>query len=313
MEERVASRTSDRNYTIKQTMSPFVASWRLIGATAGCLLCASPGVAPLAAQKPAKEPAQSTQPAAAPAAIEDNSFLIEEAYNQEAGVVQHISTFARQRGTRAWAYNFTQEWPLFSQRHQLSYTVPIVSAGPGTGSGIGDVALNYRYQLADGTRSGVAVAPRLSLLVATGDERRGRGTGGNGLQVNLPVSVELSSLIVTHWNAGTTFTPSAKNASGDKASTRNYNAGGSVIWLARSTFNVMLEAVWARAEEVTGPGERVPYRIFYVSPGVRGAINFRSGLQIVPGIAVPIGVGPSRGDRQIFLYLSFEHPFSQCS
>jgi hypothetical protein len=278
-----------------------------------CLLCASPALAPLAAQKPAKESAQSTQPSAAPAAIEDNSFLIEEAYNQEAGVVQHISTFARQRGTRAWAYNFTQEWPLFSQRHQLSYTVPVVSAGPGTGSGIGDVALNYRYQLADGTRSGIAVAPRFSLLVATGDERRGRGAGGNGLQVNLPVSVELSPFIVTHWNAGATYTPSAKNAFGDKAATSIYNAGGSVIWLARSTFNVMLEGVWARAEEVTGPAERVPYRIFYVSPGVRGAINFPSGLQIVPGIAVPIGVGPSRGDRQIFFYLSFEHPFSQSS
>jgi hypothetical protein len=310
MEERVASRTSDGNYTIKQTMSPFGASWRLIGSTVSCLLCASPAVAPLAAQKPAKESAQSTQPAT-PAAIEDNSFLIEEAYNQEAGVVQHISTFARQRGSRAWAYNFTQEWPLFSQRHQLSYTVPIVSAGPGTGSGVGDVALNYRYQLADGTRSGVAVAPRFSLLVATGDERRGRGAGGNGLQVNLPVSVALSPLIVTHWNAGATYTPSAKNALGDKASTRSYNAGGSVIWLARSTFNVMLEAVWARAEEVTGPSQRVSYRLFYVSPGVRGAINFPSGLQIVPGIAVPIGVGPSRGDRQIFVYLSFEHPFSR--
>ena len=276
----------------------------------GCLSALLAG-AKGGAQAPAKESAQSAQPAAAPAAIEDNSFLIEEAYNQEAGVVQHISTFARQRGTRAWAYNFTQEWPLFSQRHQLSYTVPIVSAGPGTGSGIGDVALNYRYQLADGTRSGIAVAPRLSLLVATGEERRGRGAGGNGLQVNLPVSVELSPLFVTHWNAGATYTPSAKNALGDKAATRSYNAGGSVIWLARSTFNVMLEAVWARAEEVTGPSQRVPYRLFYVSPGVRGAINFRSGLQIVPGIAVPIGVGPSRGDRQIFFYLSFEHPFSQ--
>jgi hypothetical protein len=146
--------------------------------------------------------------------------------------------------------------------------------------------------------------------VATGDERRGRGAGGNGLQVNLPVSVELSPLIVTHWNAGATYTPSAKNALGDKAATSSYNAGGSVIWLARSTFNVMLEAVWARAEVVTGPGERVPYRQFYVSPGVRGAINFPSRLQIVPGIAVPIGIGPSRGDRQIFFYLSFEHPFS---
>ena len=31
--------------------------------------------------------------------------------------------------------------------------------------------------------------------------------------------------------------------------------------------------------------------------------------EIVPGLAVPIGIGPSRGDRQVFFYLSFEHPF----
>ena len=282
-------------------MSSFSSSWRLIGSTAACLLCA-----PLAAQEASK---QSAQPAAARGPIEDNSFLIEEAYNQEAGVVQHISTFAMQRATHAWVYTFTQEWPLFSQRHQLSYTVPFISAGGGTGSGFGDVALNYRYQLADGTRSGIAVAPRVSVLLATGDERRFRGAGGTGLQVNLPISTKLSPRLIAHWNAGATFISSARNDVGDEASTRTYNLGGSLIWLAAPAFNVMLESVWARAEEVIGPGERLSYRVFYISPGVRGAIDFASGLQIVPGLAVPIGIGPSRGDRQTFLYLSFEHPF----
>jgi hypothetical protein len=32
-------------------------------------------------------------------------------------------------------------------------------------------------------------------------------------------------------------------------------------------------------------------------------------MQIVPGIAVPLGIGPSDGERSIFLYLSIEHPF----
>ena len=34
--------------------------------------------------------------------IADNSFLVEEAYNQEAGVVQHVSTFSRPEGGGAW-------------------------------------------------------------------------------------------------------------------------------------------------------------------------------------------------------------------
>src|SRR5215218_4324391 len=113
---------------------------RTIG-VAACLAAAVPATAQL-------EP---------PGPIEDNSFLIEEAYNQEAGVVQHISTFAHADEGSDWEYTFTQEWPLFSQRHQLSYTIPLSRAGGGTG--IGDVALHYRYQLLDGTTTPVAIAP----------------------------------------------------------------------------------------------------------------------------------------------------------
>ncbi len=60
--------------------------------------------------------------------IADNSFLIEEAYNQEAGVVQHINTFMRQRNDN-WLYTFTEEIPVPSQKHQLSFTLPAQKVG----------------------------------------------------------------------------------------------------------------------------------------------------------------------------------------
>ena len=78
--------------------------------------------------------------AAAPPPIADNSFLMEEAYNQEPRVVQHINALMRFNGE--WAYAFTQEWPVGSQRHQLSYTVPVTT-------GLGDLAINYRHQLSE--------------------------------------------------------------------------------------------------------------------------------------------------------------------
>jgi hypothetical protein len=53
--------------------------------------------------------------------IEDNSFLIEEAYNQEPGVVQHISNWQRSLRTSRWNFSFTQEWPVPTQQHQFSY------------------------------------------------------------------------------------------------------------------------------------------------------------------------------------------------
>src|SRR5262245_24536153 len=69
------------------------------------------------------------QPPAAPlppVAIEDNSFFIEEAYNQEENVVQHISSFSHfQRPLQSSEFTFTEEWPLGSQRHQLSLTLPL--------------------------------------------------------------------------------------------------------------------------------------------------------------------------------------------
>lgn len=48
---------------------------------------------------------------------------------------------------------------------------------------------------------------------------------------------------------------------------------------------------------------------FLINPGIRFAIDFESGLQIVPGLSFPLGVGPSAGEYGVFLYLSFEHPF----
>src|SRR5919205_678490 len=82
--------------------------------------------------------------------IQDNSFLVEEAYNQNFGVVQHISSFTRFFDSKDWVYTFTQEWPVpGDERHQLSYTLALQHAGafPGSGAGIGDFVWNYRYQL----------------------------------------------------------------------------------------------------------------------------------------------------------------------
>jgi hypothetical protein len=250
----------------------------------------------------------------ATAGIEDNSFLIEEAYNQERGVVQHISTFSRAVGTSNWVYAFTQEWPVRVQRHQLSYTIPVAHSADQTGArtGIGDVALNYRYQ-ALGVDGGPAFAPRLSVLLPTGASRRGFGAGGTTWQVNLPFSVTLPARLVAHSNAGVSFTPHARNTADAVAASREYFLGQSLIWLIGRDFNLMVEALSTTGQEVVGPGQTVRKSELIVSPGIRGAINFRSGLQIVPGFAVPIGVGSSRGEHSLFFYLSFEHSFTKRS
>src|SRR6185295_8436964 len=215
------------------------------------------------------------------APIQDNSFLIEEAYNQEAGVVQHINAFARDDDTSDWVYTFTQEWPLGGQRHQLSYTVPWLRFEDG-GSGVGDVAVNYRLQLVGSGETPVAFAPRLTVLLPTGDEEKGRGAGAAGLQVNLPLSVVLAERFVTHVNLGATYTPKAQNEAGDEADVTAYSFGQSFIWLARPKLNLMLELVYLSGEEITGPGVTEQSDSFFISPGLRWAWDLPGGLQIVP-------------------------------
>ena len=238
--------------------------------------------------------------------ISDNSFLIEEAYNQEAGVVQHIFNYRRGREGE-WLATFTQEWPLGGQLDQLSYTLPLQSS-LGSGAAIGDAAINYRRQLLGHDDDPVWFSPRLSLLLPTGSTRKGTGIGGAGLQMNLPLSVRVNPALVTHWNVGASTTR-ARSPLGARGTVRSVSAGASAIWLAAPTLNLMLETVWDRTEALDDTGLRAAEDHFVILPGLRGAINLPRDLQIVPGIGVPIGAGPSRGERDVFLYLSFEHPF----
>ena len=180
----------------------------------------------------------------APPPIRDNSFIIEEAYNQEPGVVQHILLFARDRATRDWELGFTQEWPFVSQDHQLSYSVPLVRAGGS--AGVGDVALNYRYRWLAGSRTESVI--RLSALLPTGNARRGMGAGGAGVEINLPVSLEIGRALAAHWNAGGSVIPSARAEDETRGNARELFAGASVVWLVHPALNLLAESVWSRAE-----------------------------------------------------------------
>jgi len=238
--------------------------------------------------------------------IQDNSFLIEEAYNQEDGVVQHIQVFQYLKKSKDWQYAFTQEWPVPKLAHQFSYTIPVAHLHGADTTGIGDILINYRYQAIMQDR--IALSPRFSVVLPTGDYKKGLGSDTVGYQVNIPLSVELSDKVVTHWNMGGTFTPRAKDAAGVKANVRGTNYGASVIYLASENFNLMLEAAGTSTETAEVNGLKSTESTLFINPGVRFAINCKSGLQIVPGFSVPVGVGPSEGEYGALLYLSFEHP-----
>ncbi|MEQ8224979.1 MAG: transporter [Candidatus Eremiobacterota bacterium] len=258
-----------------------------------------------AGEKDPNEPQQKE-----PEKLQDNSFLIEEAYNQEPGIVQHIQSYQYNSNDESWVYIFTQEWPLHGKKHQISFLIPVMHLTDDTSAtGTGDILINYRYQLVD--KDKVALSPRFSVIIPTGNYKKGLGTGSFGFQTNIPLSVELSEEFVTHWNIGLTVTPGAREPGGASANTIGFNYGASIIWLTSEHFNLMFEAAGTSNENVIaddlGRISTPKEDSFFINPGMRFAINCDSGLQIVPGISFPIGVGPSEGENGVFLYLSFEH------
>lgn len=245
-------------------------------------------------------------------AMQDNSFFVEEAYNQEPGVVQHVFTAfgsvnqLRGNDDRILDLSFSQEWPIFSQTHQFSYTIPysFVEAGGKTENGVGDIELNYRFQLFTEQENRPAVAPSLSVILPTGNAENGLGDETVGFAFNLPVSKIVSDRWAIHGNAGFTILPDVQNRD-----LTAYNLGASVIYAVSPTFNVLVEAVAEWEEEVGELGEKDRSFSAILSPGFRYAVNFSNDSQLVIGLAAPVGLTGDAPDYGVFVYFSFEHSF----
>ena len=245
--------------------------------------------------------------------IEDNSFLIEEAFNQEPGVVQHIFTAHHNSDSRrrGWEFNFTQEWPIFSQDHQFSYTIPSYRLIDRQ-HGIGDILLSYRYQLLEEGDGKPALAPRFSLILPTGSRKRGTGNGVVGYQWNLPVSKKVTGELALHANFGLEYLPNARAplANGSlsrKHSLLSYNVGASAIYAILPRLHLMLEWLGESEEDIDDDGKSQRGFKPVLSPGFRTAIVNESKLQIVTGVAAPIGLNRKADNYGVFLYLSIEH------
>lgn len=252
-------------------------------------------------------PAQPATPGPEPFAITDNSFLVEEAFNQEAGIFQNI--FGAVRSGGSWAAAFTQEWPIASQTHQFSYTLAWLEAEGGTG--FGDVLINYRWQALLEGPGRPAFSPRVSAVLPTGNVARGHGDGSAGLQFNLPFSKQRDD-VYWHWNAGLTWLPRAELERGDRRRSESLVSpflAGSAIYRLRPMFNLMVESVLVFQDAITNTATARD-TFFTLSPGARGGWNLGD-HQLIMGFAVPVTWGGGESDTGAFVYVSYELPFTK--
>jgi hypothetical protein len=249
--------------------------------------------------------------------MEDKSFLIEEAYNQEPNAVQHIFTaqFSNDSRRHGWEFNFTQEWPIFSQDHQFSYTIPSshLTENGDRQHGVGDVLLSYRYQLLEEGETRPAFAPRFSLILPTGSRSRGTGNGVVGYQWGLPFSKKVTGQLALHANFGLTYLPNARapldNGGGlsPKRSLLSYNIGGSAIFTVLPRLHLLVEWIGDFEESINDNGKSERSFKPVLSPGLRAAIVNQPKLLIVTGVAVPVGLNRKADNYGAFLYFSIEH------
>ena len=148
------------------------------------------------------------KPAAEPFEITDNSFLVEEAFNQEAGIFQNIFDAVRDDGD--WALDLHAGVAgRLAGAPVLVHAV--VARRRRTASALGDTLLNYRYQALMEGPGRPAFSPRVSLILPTGNVGTAAARDRPGLQVNLPFSKQTGD-VYWHWNGGLTWLPARRVA-----------------------------------------------------------------------------------------------------
>jgi hypothetical protein len=258
------------------------------------------------AQQPTAAP-----PSSRPFEIVDNSFLVEEAYNQEAGIFQNIFGALRNEGGQ-WAATFTQEWPAPSVRHQLSYALVFDNEGRGS---MGDVAINYRYQLRTGEGGGTALSPRVSLLLRARREHS-LEAARVGMELNLPASRQFGNIFL-HGNAGVRMYPQVESGvfplpvelqAPRDVSLVNPFLAGSAILRVKPMVNLMFESVVLFEERIVGRATTARDTTVILSPGTRFGWNLGD-HQLVLGAAVPFEHSSGETTSGVFGYASWELPF----
>ena len=284
------------------TIGARAASKVLVQAIGVFLLCVLPPLQVLA-----QPVAPVVRPADRPFEIVDNSFLVEEAFNQEPGIFQNIVGYQRRDST--WQLGFTQEWPFRSMKHQLSYSLPF--SGAGGDSPFGDVMLHYRYQALEEDPGYPAISPRFTLILPTGAASLSHNS--IGLQVNLPASKQYGN-IYWHANTGVTWYPRSDPRpdldDSERLSLVTPHLAGSGILRVRPMFNVLLETVLEFEQFARVNGTKGREVVVTLSPGTRGGWNLGD-HQLIVGAAVPITWVSSQSSAALLLYASYELPFTR--
>ncbi|WP_408098048.1 hypothetical protein ACJVC5_03740 [Peredibacter sp. HCB2-198] len=248
-------------------------------------------------------------PLCANAQIEDNSFLLEEAYNQEWGVYQFIQQYQTYNNSNNFTYAFTNEIPITDKTHQFSYGFGYERYDGVEHGSITDTTLSYRWQPVN--RDGILIAERFGLVVPTGSVEKGTSAGVYGFEFVQAATITMAPQWMNHWNFGFKVLPAAKTAGVDKRRTlTTFKAGTSLIYFLSDHFNLMLEGLLESGQGIDEDGNKIVETSFTINPGFRFDWNLDwKDTQIVPGVSFPTELINGPTQQAVLVYLSIEPKF----
>ncbi len=237
--------------------------------------------------------------------LRDNSFFIEEAFNQEPGKVQTKFRFFRVEEDTELLVD--QEWPLGSQRHQLSFTLPFRVDPEEELFRLTDVRLTYSLQAQEEDAVRPAFTPRLTAILPTAREEDEEGQGNPGIELLLPFSKQVGGVYL-HANAGTVHRFGVDAGRGEERLLFTPFVGGSAVVQVTPALDLLLETRADFQAQVTGEGGTERETEWLLNPGVRFGGEL-GGNQLVAGAAAPLGLAGSLRDVGWFGYISYELRF----
>lgn len=247
----------------------------------------------------------------AKAYIADNSFLVEEAYNQESGVYQFVQQYQTTAANRIYDYSFTGELPITHLKHQFSFEVPYSRSGIGGKTGLGDVILSYRWQPYN--HNGKMEAHRFGLILPTGGVEEEHGNGVTGVDYVFASTSPLGENFQFHWNLGGSYIPEAKLAGKQERENLmalSFASGLVYHWHERLDLLVEFLTIASDSFNYLRKSEDFTYD-FILNQGVRSAtlLDWKN-AEIVGGLSFPVRYAEDHLSSAVLVYLSVEPNFN---
>jgi hypothetical protein len=233
-----------------------------------------------------------------PMSIEDNSFLVEEAFNQSPGVIQYTVINQVNRGIAE--LNLECEMPLKGEFHQLSVSIPAKVFQSTVG--IEDIMISYRPLLLDRHRWAM-VTPRVSVILPTGKVSRGFGDGSWGIECNVALTKQLSRRLISHVNVGSSSSFKKMQEQLHQNRLHYESAGTSLIFAAAKGLDLMAEVTTSNVKLDSNAASTWN---FIGNPGFRFCLKMNQFL-VVPGMSAPFTLLSGRATvSEVLIYISIE-------